>query len=147
LSPPPRPAIAVTRPPSQPDGGVEWPGGAPHDVLLHELRAPLGAASTALEAAARTSDRTSGADAEQIAPMLQLAHLGVTEAQSLVRRFSQLRMIANGAAQPTLRAVSVMMTIERAVALLQTTRVHIVATEPVPPAAADQLWLTHTLTN
>src|SRR5436305_13320942 len=56
-------------------------------------------------------------------------------------------MIANGAAQPTLRAVSVMMTIERAVALLQTTRVHIVATDPVPPAAADQLWLTHTLTN
>src|SRR5207253_7036061 len=129
------------------DGGAEWPGGAAYDVLLHELRAPLGAAGNALEAVVRTSDRTSGAHAEQIAPMLQLARLGVTEAQSLVRRFSQLRMIDNGAAQPTLRAVSVMKTIERAVALLQTTRVRIVANEDAPPAAADQLWLTHTLTN
>src|SRR2546423_9046919 len=100
LTPPPRQAdgerrkTEVARTPSasrRPSGeGMEWTGGAAHDALLHERRAPLGAASYALDAMARVYDGASRADAAQIAPMLRTARCGVMEAQSLVRWFSQL---------------------------------------------------------
>src|SRR5207237_8108544 len=87
--PPPRQAegerrkTEVARPPSAsrlPSGeGMEWTGGAAHDALLHELRAPLGAASYALDAMARVYDGASRADAAQIAPMLRTARCGVME--------------------------------------------------------------------
>ena len=126
---------------------MEWTEGAAHDALLHELRAPLGAASYALDAMARVYDGASRADAAQMAPMLRTARCGVMEAQSLVRWFSQVHTIAQGAPRPAISAVAVTQIIDRAVTLVPTARVHVVLAADVPPVAADELWLTQTLVN
>ena len=168
LTPPRRPVTVVRVPPPRTaDGGrrktdallppsasrlpsgevMAWTEGAAHDALLHELRAPLGAASYALDAMARVYDGASRADAAQIAPMLRTARCGVMEAQSLVRWFSQLRTIAQGVPRPAVSAVAVRKIIDRAVTLVPTARVHVVLAADVPPMAADELWLTQTLVN
>jgi signal transduction histidine kinase len=134
-------------PPLRADGGMEWTEGTAHDALLHELRTPLSAASHALDAVARVYDGAAQADAAQIAPMLWTARCGVREAQSLVRWFSQLRTIAQASPRPALGAVAVGTTIERAVTLVPSARVHVTVAADVPPVAADELWLTQALIN
>jgi signal transduction histidine kinase len=126
---------------------MEWTEDAAYDALLHELRTPLGAASYALDAAARVYDGASSAGTAQIAQMLQTARWGVREAQSLVRWFSQLRTIAQGLPGPAVSTVAVSTIIERAVTLVPGARVHVTVAADVPPAAADELWLTQTLIN
>ena len=49
--------------------------------------------------------------------------------------------------QPTIEAVSIENAINRAVSLLPTARVRVVIDEPVPPVAADRVWLIQVLTN
>lgn len=124
----------------------EMPAGLPQDVLLHELRAPLGAASYALDALLLGNH--SAREAEDVS-LLRTAQLGVAHAQSIVRWCGQLRAMAAGQVAPTIGAVSVRETIDRALALLPTAgaRVRIEMAEDLACVAADPLWLTQSITN
>ena len=119
----------------------------PHtDILLHELRVPLGAAHYALEALAqRRSSHWEGADEE----LLNTARLGVLEAQTVMRSASQLLAIDNDLTKPDLRTVSLGLAMARALALLPIahSRVRLTLDQEAPLVMADELWLTHTLTN
>jgi signal transduction histidine kinase len=122
------------------------PVGIPQDVLLHELRAPLGAAAYALDVLLRAHG--SPGEAED-AHLLQTAQFGVAHAQSIVRWASQVRAIAVGSTRPTIAAISIRDAIDRSLALLPTARarVRLEVAEDLVPVAADPLWLTQTLTN
>ncbi|GAC1447927.1 MAG: hypothetical protein PVSMB4_04240 [Ktedonobacterales bacterium] len=122
------------------------PVGIPQDVLLHELRAPLGAAAYALDVLLRAHGSPGEADD---AHLLQTAQFGVAHAQSIVRWASQVRAIAVGSTRPTIDAVSIREAIDRSLALLPTARarVRLEVAEDMAPVAADPLWLTQTLTN
>ena len=139
--------VPALRMPPRPDGLLEWTEGVAHDALLHELRTPLGAASYALDALVRISDGALSPEVAEVAQMLRTARCGLMEAQTLVRWFSQLRTIAQGSPHPAVSAVSVTTIIDRAVTLLPTAHVQVVVAADVPPVAADELWLTQTLTN
>jgi signal transduction histidine kinase len=128
------------------DPDPDLPCGMSQDVLLHELRTPLGAAGFALEALGRRDDAPWDRHDEQ---MVQIARLGVLEAQSIVRWYSQLREADGAESGPRLGVVGVREVIDRAVALLPTVapRVRVVAADDLAPVAADALWLVQALAN
>jgi two-component system sensor histidine kinase KdpD len=127
-------------------GDRTWPETNAVDALLHELRAPLGASSYALDVIRRMwdEDGSPGAEADR---MLRTARLGVIEAQALIRWFYRVRTLAHGQLEPELDAVSVPDIVDRALALLPEARVRVTIANDVPPVQADPLWLTQTLTN
>jgi signal transduction histidine kinase len=116
------------------------------DALVHELRAPLSAARFALESLGHMSR---GERATSPTDVLRTALLGVAEAQSIVRWFSQLRDIEHGGFQLNLVPVAVAEVIQRARALLPGTaeRIFVRIADEVGPVVADPLWLTQALTN
>jgi len=116
------------------------------DILLHELRVPLGAANYALEALAQhQSSQWERADVE----LLNTARLGVMEAQSVMRSASQVLAMDNDLTKPDLRTVSLELAMARALTLLPTarSRVRLTLDQEAPLVMADELWLTQTLTN
>jgi two-component system sensor histidine kinase KdpD len=120
--------------------------GARRDVLMHELRAPLGAISYTL---AQLATRSAVAKSAYAMRLLHTAQLAIEDAQVMLRWFSQIQTLVTGVASPTLTAVSVKETVDRALALLpaMATHVQVAVPENIPPVHADQLWLTHVLTN
>jgi signal transduction histidine kinase len=131
--------------PASPAGAQPVVG--PHtDILLHELRVPLGAANYALEALVqRRSSQWERADEE----LLNTARLGVMEAQSVMRSASQLLAIDNGLTNPDLRTISLGAALQRALALLPIacSRVSLTLDQEAPLVVADEMWLTQTFTN
>lgn len=120
---------------------------ARQDMLLHELRVPLSAAGLLLErlvgrqAIEHFADDTVG--------FLTAAQLAIHEAQSIVRRFSQLQALNQGDFTISPVPLLVQEIIERAIALLPSSARCLRRAIPdhLPPVAADPLWLTHILTN
>jgi|GEM_PF-2992921 signal transduction histidine kinase len=141
--------------------------GAPQDVLLHELRTPLSAAGYALEALERLrtdphlvsegsaqverGGRDEPGYGQQVREeyLLDTARLGVMEAQSILRWYSQLRALAGESAYLTIAPVAMSEAIERAMRLLPAAaaRVRLDLASDLPPVAADQMWLTQVLLN
>src|SRR5262249_7744565 len=120
-------------------------------VLLHELRAPLAAASYSLTALAGdgVSAGIAGRASADQANLLHTAQLGVSEAQNIVRWGSQLAAVANGSVRPNLQPVVVAETIRHAKALLPAAMftLHLVPDDPACAVLADQPWLTEVCIN
>lgn len=115
-------------------------------VLMHELRAPLGATSYALEALAmRQADQWDSENKR----LMHVAQLGLAEVQSILRSANRLRVTEGGLATPNLEAVSVEKTIARVQDLFpeSRSRVHLDVEERLPLAWADEVWLRQILTN
>ena len=111
-----------------------------YDMLLHELRTPLAAASVAVDVA-------SAVYAGPAAEMLNVAALAILDAQRVVRYFSQMRAFGVGDALLHVEPHAVRSLIDRACALVPAVRVEIMAPDTLPTVAADGLWLTHALAN
>ena len=119
--------------------------GTPRDVLLHELRTPLSAAGIALDVLAGWHLPRFDDEARRL---LRTAHLGVREAHSLLRWYSQLRGAEDYGA-PRLETVALDEMIARAIALVPAAgaRLHVSVPAEAPPVLADPLWLTQALAN
>lgn len=120
---------------------------ARQDILLHELRVPLSAANLLLESliSQQASRRhTAAQDA-----LVHDAYRAIQDAQSIVRHFSQLLTLSQGAHPITTQPVQVGAILDRAFALLPSSKGCLRYTEPesLPDVAADPLWLTHVFTN
>jgi signal transduction histidine kinase len=115
------------------------------DILMHELRVPLGAANYALEALAMRHNVQWDYEDEQL---MHTAQFGVMEAQSILRSANQLQAISS-LATPNLRAVSLKTALERSVGLFPAahSRLRLDLRDDLPLARADELWLTQVLTN
>lgn len=115
------------------------------DVLLHELRTPLGAAEYAVEklAAARLDARQQG-----VAPLVETLRTAIDEARGILRHFGQISLLDAGAGN-ALSAVPVDEVIERALTLLPSARSHsrVIMPAGVPLVTADDLRLTQALIN
>src|SRR5262249_42652754 len=117
-----------------------------HDVLLHELRAPLAAACYSLEALA--CNEAVGRNAE-LAKRIHTVQMGVEGAQRVIRWCSQLEAI-NGDVLPLhLEAVAVAETIRRAKELLPAVPLSFewALSESDLAVMADQTWLTQVCVN
>ena len=116
------------------------------DILLHELRVPLSAATYALASLAKRQ----GSDWEgEFEHLVNTAQLGVLEAQSIIRSASQLWSLDTELTEPDIRAVSIGRIVEHVLTLFPTarSRVHLELDEDVPLVAADERRLKHVLTN
>jgi signal transduction histidine kinase len=120
---------------------------APHeDVLLHELRVPLGAANYALEALAQRHGATLAGDDQHL---LRTAQLGLMQAQSIMRLASQLQASGDELTKPDMRAISIGEALEYALVLLSAARSRVYSELAVdlPLAWGNEFWLTQALTN
>lgn len=120
---------------------------ARQDVLLHELRVPLSAASLLLESMMSLAGppRHVGSDDTR----LRDAYRAILDAQSIVRRLSQVQALEQDAHPITLRPVQVGTLLDRAMALLPGSKgcLRCDISDTLPAVAADPLWLTHVMTN
>jgi K+-sensing histidine kinase KdpD len=122
------------------------PCGRLHDVLLHELRAPLAAACYSLEALAcdEAVERNAG-----LAKRIHTVQLGVEGAQRVIRWCSQLEAISGGALPLHPEAVAVAETMRHAKELLPAAPLSFdwALAEPDLAVLADQIWLTQVCIN
>jgi len=128
-------------------GDGAWQEANIMDALLHQLRAPLGASSYALDALVRLREREDVMNDVETERMLRTAQMGVMEAQALVRWFYRVRKLTHGRLEPEMEVVSVQNVLERALSLLPEARVRVRLVRDVPAVAVDSLWLTQILTN
>jgi signal transduction histidine kinase len=121
---------------------------ARQDILLHELRVPLSAASLLLESL--MNEQVSRRHQSTVVdPLLHDAYQAIQDARGIVRHFSQLLTLNQGAHPISTRPVQVGEIVNRAIALLPDSKgcLRYTESESLPDVAADPLWLTHALTN